>query len=82
MRTRARDALLTEAIASEERVERDAGDLMSVEGMDETTAAHLAQAGIHTVHDLADLATDELVEASGMDTDLAGRLIMAARKLS
>jgi transcription termination/antitermination protein NusA len=82
LRTRARDALLTEAIASEERVERDAGDLMSVEGMDETTAAHLAQAGIHTVHDLADLATDELVEASGMDTDLAGRLIMAARKLS
>jgi transcription termination/antitermination protein NusA len=82
LRTRARDALLTEAIASEERVERDAGDLMSVEGMDETTAAHLAQAGIHTVHDLADLATDELVEASGMDADLAGRLIMAARKLS
>lgn len=82
LRTRARDALLTEAIASEERVESDAGDLMSVEGMDEATAAHLAQAGIHTVHDLADLATDELVEASGMDVDRAGRLIMAARELS
>lgn len=79
LRSRARDALLTEAIVSEERVESEADDLMSVAGMDEETAAHLAQAGIHTVSDLADLATDELIELTGMDAEPAGQLIMAAR---
>ena len=79
LRSRARDALLTEAIVSEERVESEADDLMSVSGMDEETAAHLAQAGIHTVSDLADLATDELIELTGMDAERAGQLIMVAR---
>ncbi len=79
LRSRARDALLTEAIVSEERVESEADDLMSVSGMDEETAAHLAQAGIHTVSDLADLATDELTELVGMDAERASELIMAAR---
>ncbi|MBM4190361.1 MAG: transcription termination/antitermination protein NusA [Betaproteobacteria bacterium] len=79
LRSRARDALLTEAIVSEERVESEADDLMGVSGMDEETAAHLAQAGIHTVSDLADLATDELTELTGMDAERASQLIMAAR---
>jgi N utilization substance protein A len=79
LRSRARDALLTEAIVSEEKVESEADDLMSVSGMDEETAAHLAQAGIHTVSDLADLATDELTELTGMAAERASQLIMAAR---
>lgn len=79
LRARARAALLTQAIASEERVESEADDLMSVAGMDETTAARLAQAGIHTSSDLADLATDELVEMLGLETERASTLIMAAR---
>lgn len=79
LRSRARDALLTEAIVSEEKVESEADDLMSVSGMDKETAAHLAQAGIHTVSDLADLATDELTELTGMAAERASQLIMAAR---
>jgi len=79
LRSRARDALLTEAIVSEEKVESEADDLMSVSGMDGETAAHLAQAGIHTVSDLADLATDELTELTGMAAERASQLIMAAR---
>lgn len=82
LRSRARDALLTEAIVSEEKVESDADDLMSVSGMDEETAAHLAQVGIHTVNDLADLATDELTELTGMAAEQASQLIMAARASS
>ncbi len=79
LRSRARDALLTEAIVSEEQVESEAEGLMSVSGMDEETAAHLAQAGIHTVNDLADLATDELTELMDIDAERASQLIMAAR---
>lgn len=79
LRSRARNALLTEAIATEEKVEHAADDLMSLEGMDVQTAAQLAAQGIATRNDLADLAVDELVELIGMDEERAARLIIAAR---
>jgi len=79
LRTRARNALLTAAIVGEEEVEASAGDLLSLEGMDAETARLLASKGIHTTEDLADLASDELIELVAMDTDRANQLIMAAR---
>ncbi|MBU2641386.1 MAG: transcription termination factor NusA [Gammaproteobacteria bacterium] len=79
LRTRARNALLTAAIVGEEEVEASAGDLLSLEGMDAETARLLAVKGIHTTEDLADLASDELIELVAMDTDRANQLIMAAR---
>ncbi|MGH8090064.1 MAG: transcription termination factor NusA, partial [Rudaea sp.] len=83
LRARARDALLTEALAVEEDIEdnKPAEDLLGVEGMDETTAFALAEHGIITRENLADLATDELMELAidGMDEDRARALIMAAR---
>jgi N utilization substance protein A len=79
LRTRARNALLTEAIVSEEKVEHDIEDLMRVEGMDSDTARLLASRGVATQEDLADLATDDLVETTGLEEQRAKELIMAAR---
>jgi N utilization substance protein A len=79
LRSRARNALLTQAIASEEKVEHDIEDLMKVEGMDNDTARLLASKGVSTQEELADYATDDLVEETGLDPDRAKALIMAAR---
>lgn len=83
LRARARDALLTEALAVEEDIDdhRPADDLVAVEGMDEALAYTLAQHGVATRENLADLATDELMEfgIEGMDEDRAAALIVAAR---
>jgi N utilization substance protein A len=79
LRTRARNVLLTEEIATEERVEHEVEDLLSLEGMDDETARQLASHGVITRENLADLAVDDLVELVGMDRDRASDLIMAAR---
>ena len=79
LRLRARDALLTDAIVREEAVESAAADLMSVDGMDEDTAALLTAKGVHNAEDLADLAVDELMELTDMDEERAKALIMTAR---
>ena len=79
LRSRARNALLTQAIASEEKVEHDIEDLMKVEGMDNDTARLLASKGVSTQEELADYATDDLIEATGLDAERAKALIMAAR---
>ncbi|OGS93234.1 MAG: transcription termination/antitermination protein NusA [Gallionellales bacterium GWE2_58_10] len=79
LRSRARNALLTAAIASEEKVEHGIEDLLKLEGMDEQTARTLAAKGVTTQEQLADLDADELVELSGMDGERANTLIMTAR---
>ncbi|MDO9224645.1 MAG: transcription termination factor NusA [Pseudomonadota bacterium] len=79
LRSRARDALLTDAIVHEEEMESAAADLLSVAGMDEETAAQLTAQGVNTAEDLADLAVDELMELVGMDEERAKALIMTAR---
>lgn len=79
LRKRARDALLTEAIAREEKVEEASEELLSMEGMDTDTAHLLAAKGVATVEDLADLAVDDLVEMTSMDEERAKQLIMTAR---
>jgi N utilization substance protein A len=79
LRSRARNALLTQAIASEEKVEHDIEDLMKVEGMDNETARLLASKGVSTQEELADSATDDLVELTGLEEDRAKALIMSAR---
>ncbi|MCE2744914.1 MAG: transcription termination factor NusA [Burkholderiales bacterium] len=78
LRTRARNALLTEAIAREEMVE-GAGDLMSIEGVDANLVGKLAAAEISDREALAELAVDELVEIAGIEEDRARDIIMKAR---
>jgi N utilization substance protein A len=81
LRNRARDVLLTQAIATEERGDAaPAEDLLEVEGMDPELAALLASHGIVTREDLADQAIDDLTDIEGIDAGRAGELIMAARK--
>jgi len=81
LRNRARDVLLTRAIASEEGGDamQPAEDLLVLEGMDETLAHQLASHGIVTQEDLAEQSVDELLEIEDMDEERASKLIMAAR---
>jgi len=79
LRSRARNALLVQAIASEEQVEGVDQNLLKLEGMDTQLAARLAEGGVKTRDDLADLAVDELSEMTGIDAERAKGLIMAAR---
>ena len=79
LRTRARNMLLTEAIVSEENVEKMSEDLRSLEGMDSETARELEAKGIKTRENLADLAVDDLMEMIEIDTERAKDLIMTAR---
>jgi len=79
LRDRARNVLLTEAIAKEEKLGSTTEDLLGLEGMDRDLAARLADGQIHTRDDLAELAVDELVELTGIDDERARDLILKAR---
>jgi N utilization substance protein A len=79
LRTRARNALLTEAIAQEELVQTVAKDLLEVEGITPELVAKLADNKVLTLDDLAELSTDELSEITGLSEDDASQMIMRAR---
>jgi N utilization substance protein A len=79
LRSRARNALLVQAIASEESIDGVEQDMLQLEGMDNQLAAKLAGQGVKTRDDLADLSVDELSEMTGMDAEKAKNLILAAR---
>ena len=81
LRSRAKNALLTQAIASEEVLEQrePAEDLLTMEGMDKHLAFVLASMGICTMEDLAEQAVDELMVIDDMDEERAAQLIMTAR---
>jgi N utilization substance protein A len=81
LRARAKDALLTQAIASEEKLEaaEPAEDLLAMEGMDRHLAFVLASRGIVTMEDLAEQSVEELLEVESMEEERAAQLIMTAR---
>ena len=82
LRNRARDVLLTKAIAKAERAAgaTPSDDLLALDGIDEDTAYSLAEAGVANCESLADLATDELLEMlPDLGDERASALIMAAR---
>lgn len=82
LRSRAKDALLIKAIASEEKIETSvpSEELLAMEGMDDELAHELAAKGIATLDDLAEQSIDDIIEFSGMTEDRAGKLIMKARE--
>ena len=80
LRERARNALLTQAIATEEKLNETADDLLSLEGMDRELAVKLAEANVRTSDDLAELAVDELIEITELDEERAKALILKARE--
>ena len=81
LRSRARDVLLTQAIVQEEQIDEvePAADLLELDGMDKGLAYTLASKGVVTREDLAELATDDLLEISELDEEAAAALIMKAR---
>ena len=82
LRNRARDILLTQAIVQEEKIDdsEPAQDLLDLEGMEKSVAFKLASKGIVTREDLAELATDDLLDIyEEMDPEVAAALIMKAR---
>lgn len=81
LRNRAKDALLTQAIASEEGISSAniEDDLLNMEGMDETLAMQLASKDILSMEDLAEQSIDDLMDIEDMDEERAGKLIMTAR---
>ncbi len=83
LRQRAKDRLLTLAIANEERLEgaQPAEDLLGLEGLEENLAYELAAKGVRTLEDLAEQATDELEDIEGLDSEKAAELIMKARNI-
>jgi len=83
LRNRARDVLLTQAIATEEVIDdaEPAEDLLELEGMDRALAFVLASKGIVTREDLAEQAIDDLEDIEELDAERAGVLIMKAREI-
>jgi N utilization substance protein A len=81
LRARAKDALLTRALASEEELSNaePAEDLLTMEGMDSQLAYKLAGKSIITMEDLAEQAVDDLLDVDGMNEERAAALIMTAR---
>jgi N utilization substance protein A len=81
LRNRARDVLLTQAIASEESLDQSmpADDLLLLEGMSPDLALALARRGVRTREDLADQSVDDLADIDGLAAEEAGKLIMTAR---
>lgn len=84
LRKRAEDALVTMAIQKEELLKGadPADDLLNMESMDETTAKFLAINDFKTMEDLAEAATDEIMEIEGLNIteERAQELIMIARR--
>ena len=79
LRTRARNALLSAAIAKDTLVQSVAQALQEIEGMTPDILAALAANDIVTLDDLAELATDELAEMIGLNSEEASEMIMRAR---
>ena len=81
LRARAKDALLTRALASEEKLtsKEPAEDLLAMDGMTKQLAEQLCAIDVVTMEDLAEQAVDDLLVIKGLDADKAGQLIMTAR---
>jgi len=81
LRARARDVLITQAIATEEVLDQSepAEDLLNLEGMDKELAYELASRAIITREDLAEQAVSDLEDINSLDSERAANLIMAAR---
>ena len=83
LRERAKAALTTQALASEETLENaePAEDLLNLEGLEKHLAYVLASRGVITLEDLAEQGVDEIADIEELDETKAGELIMAARNI-
>lgn len=75
LRSRARDALVTDAIVSEEGLAGMEEALLNLDGMERSVAVKLGMAGIKTVKDFAGLAYDEFGAILSLPIERAHQLI-------
>ncbi len=83
LRERAKEAITTQALASEETLEgaEPAADLLALDGLERHLAFVFASRGIITLEDLAEQGIDEIADIEELDEARAGELIMAARNI-
>ncbi|MBL4764294.1 MAG: transcription termination/antitermination protein NusA [Colwellia sp.] len=83
LRERAKEALTTQALASEETLEgaEPAEDLLALDGLERHLAFVLASRGVKTLEDLAEQGIDEISDIEELTETKAGELIMAARNI-
>ncbi|OUS31330.1 transcription termination/antitermination protein NusA [Thalassotalea sp. 42_200_T64] len=83
LRERAKAALTTAALASEESLEdaEPAQDLLNLEGLEKHLAFVLASRGVITLEHLAEQGVDEISDIEELSEEKAGELIMAARNI-
>lgn len=79
LRNRAKDVLLTQAIAHEDDSQKPADDLLSLEGVGSELANKLAKHGVLTRDDLAELSVDDVKEITDLNDEQAAKVIMEAR---
>ncbi|UOF94016.1 MAG: transcription termination/antitermination protein NusA [Bordetella sp.] len=78
LRARARNILLTEAIAKEEHLKL-AHDLLELDFITPNLAILLVEKNILTRNDLAELSVDEVIEITGLTKEKAAEIITLAR---
>ncbi|WP_095498712.1 transcription termination factor NusA [Paraferrimonas haliotis] len=83
LRTRAKDALTTQALKSEEALDgaEPSQELLDLEGMTQHLAYVLASRKVITLEDLAEQGIDDLADIDELSDEQAGELIMAARNI-
>ena len=83
LRNRARAALTTRALATEESLEgsEPKEELLNLEGMERHVAFVLASRGITDLEALAEQGVDEIADIEELNEEKAGELIMAARNI-
>lgn len=83
LQQRAKDALLTQAVAEEsgQKSAKPEADLLGLEGMEESLANALAAQGVNNLEALAEQSIDEISDIEGLTTERAGELIMQARNI-
>jgi len=79
LRHRAKEALLAKVAAANVPAETLPQDLLDLEGMTPELAAGLMRHDIKTMDDLAEQSIDDLLALNLLNTEQAGKLIMAAR---
>lgn len=83
LRSRAKAALTTKALADEESLEKaePKEELLKLEGVDTHLAYVLASRGVTDLEELAEQGTDDLADIEELGAEKAGELIMAARNI-
>jgi N utilization substance protein A len=79
LRHRAKEALLAKVAAANVPAETLPQDLLDLEGMTPELADGLMRHDIKTMDDLAEQSIDDLLALNLLNTEQAGKLIMAAR---